>query len=263
MIEFHPHAGGLVSVSGDKTVDIYSLGNTSPAISLEAKDASKSHVWSPSSGAMLLSHSTTNILSFYDPRASPTPQSEIQTNFQTTRPSHSAFLDDTTVIATGISPARMRNMYLYDLRSPLTPKSTIPFDPASSPSISLFPLVDSTRKLLYLLQSHSSSLFAFDFSTSLTSVPTTLQIPSTIAGGALLPPRNVDVMRGEINRVFVLTRKDEIVPVSVRIERKVFVHEMATADRRATWTFMKTYFLMSLFRRRQLRRTSGLEEART
>ena len=221
MIEFHPHAGGLASVSGDKSVDIYSLGNTSPAISLETKDPLKSHSWSPSSGATILSHSSTNILSLYDPRASPAPQSEIQTNFQATRPSHSAFLDDSTVIATGISPARMRNLYLYDLRSPLSPKSTIPFDPASSPSISLFPLVDYTRKLLYLLQSHSSSLFAFDFNSPSTSVPTTLQIPSTIVGGALLPPRNVDVMRGEINRIFVLTRKDEIVPVSVRIERKV------------------------------------------
>jgi len=260
MIEFHPHAGGLVSVSGEKTIDIYSLGNTSPAISLETKDASKSHFWSPNSGTMLLSHSATNVLSVYDPRACPTPQSEIQTNFQATRPSHSTFLDDTTVIATGISISRMRNMYLYDLRSPLTPKSTIPFDPASSPSISLFPLVDSTRKLLYLIQSHSSSLFAFDFNTSLTSVPTTLQIPSTIVGGALLPSRNVDVMRGEINRVFVLTRKDEIVPVSVRIERKVLMYEMANTDRRAIWTFMKIYFLMSLFRRQWSRRTGGLGE---
>jgi WD40 repeat protein len=220
MIEFHPHAGGLVSVSRDHTIDIYSLENLSPAISLESKDPSKSHYWSPISGTTLLSHSATNIVSIYDPRASTSPQSEIQTNFQTTRPSHSTFLDDNTLIITGISPTKSRNLHLYDLRSPLTPKSTIPFDPASSPSISLFPLVDSTRKLLYLLQTHSSSLFAFDFN-SPNPVPTTLQIPSTIVAGTLLPARNVDVMRGEINRVFVLTRKDEIVPVSVRIERKV------------------------------------------
>ena len=218
MIEFHPHAGGLVSVSGDKTIDIYSLEKSSPAISLESKDPSKSHSWSPISGTTLLSHSTTNLLSIYDPRAFPSPQSEIQTHYQTTRPSHSTFLDDTTLVTTGI--AKIRNLQLYDLRSPATPKSTIPFDPASSPSISLFPLVDSTRKLLYLLQTHSSSLFAFDFN-SPNPVPTTLQIPSTIVAGALLPARNVDVMRGEINRVFVLTRRDEIVPVSVRIERKV------------------------------------------
>ena len=261
MIEFHPHAGGLVSVSGDKTVDIYSLEKSSPAISLESKDPSKSHSWSPISGTTLLSHSTTNLLSIYDPRASPSPQSEIQTHYQTTRPSHSTFLDDTTLITTGI--AKIRNLQLYDLRSPATPKSTIPFDPASSASISLFPLVDSTRKLLYLLQTHSSSLFAFDFN-SPNPVPTTLQIPSTIVAGAILPARNVDVMRGEINRVFVLTRRDEIIPVSVRIERKVvpILVEVGGTYGRVIWIFIRICFLMSLFRRRGLQRRSGFMEVR-
>lgn len=41
MIEFRPHARGLVSE--DKTVDIFSQGKYSEAISLESKDPSKSH----------------------------------------------------------------------------------------------------------------------------------------------------------------------------------------------------------------------------
>ena len=244
LIEFHPHAAELVSLSRDKTIDIYSIKRACPALSLQSKDLSKAHSWSPISGNTLISHSATNNLVVYDPRASSTAQSEIATHFQTSRPSHSAFLDDTTIIATGTSPSKIRNLHLYDLRSPLTPKSTIPFDPASSASICLVPLVDSTRKVAYLLQSHSSSLFAFDFNAP-NPVPTTLHIPSTIVAGTLLPPGKVDVMRGEINRVFVLTRRDEIVPVSVRIERKVFPAWRST-DGRVIGIFMRIYFPMCL-----------------
>jgi coronin-7 len=48
-------------------------------------------------------------------------------------------------------------------------------------------------------------------------------IPSTIVGAGMVPATEVDVMRGEINRLFVLTGRDEIIPVSVRIERKSYM----------------------------------------
>lgn len=222
MIQFHPHSGSIVSLSTDKTIDIYSLDKTgAPSLSLSNAEPSKRHFWSPISGAQILSHSTKNILSLYDPRTSPNPQMEITTSYQLNRPSHSAFLNDTTIVTTGTTPSRTRNLKLYDIRSSAQqPKLTIPFDISSSPSVSLLPLVDSTRNLTYIIQSHSSSIFAFDLNEA-NPLPITLQLPSTIIDAALLPQDKVDVMKVEINRLFVLTRKNEIVPVSVRIERKV------------------------------------------
>jgi hypothetical protein len=209
-----------VSLSTDKDIDIYSLEKTLPSLSLNTTDPSKHHSWSPISGSQLLSHSIKNVISLYDPRTSPAPHLEIPSSYQANRPSHSTFLDDTTLLTTGTTLSRSRNLNLYDLRSPTHPKSTIQFDPSSSPSISLLPLVDSTRRLSYIIQSHSSSIFAFDFNET-NPVPVTLQLPSTIVDAAILPVRKVDVMRAEINRVYVLNRRDEIIPVSVRIERKV------------------------------------------
>jgi hypothetical protein len=115
----------------------------------------------------------------------------------------------------------MRNLNLYDLRSPSSPTQSISFDNSSSPSLALVPLVDITRRLVYISQSNSSSLFAFDFNET-NPIATTLYLPSTILGATLLPQLKVDVIQGEINRLYVLTKKDEIIPVSVRIERKVF-----------------------------------------
>ena len=210
-----------VSSATNDGIDIYSLEKSTSSISIST--TSKYHSWSPISGSQLSSHSTSNIISIYDPRASSTPHLEIPTSHQTNRPSHSTFLDDTTVLTTGTSSTtRTRSLSLFDLRSPSKPTSIIPFDPSSSPSISLSPLIDSTRRLTYLIQTHSSSIYAFDFNTP-NPLPTTLQLPSTIVDAALLPLTHVDVMRAEINRVYVLTRKDEIIPVSVRIERKVFL----------------------------------------
>lgn len=211
----------MVSTSTDGSIDVYSLGNPSPALSLATTDFSKQHVWSPLSGKQLASLST-NIVSLCDPRSSTTATSTIETGYQATRPSNLSFLDDENIIVTGTTPSRQRSLKLYDLRNPSTPKHAIPFDQSSSPSISLTPLIDSTRRLAYLIQTHSSSIFAFDFNDP-RPVPTTLMVPSTIVGAGMLPPTEVDVMKGEINRLFVLTGRDEIVPVSVRIERKSYM----------------------------------------
>ena len=219
-----------MSTTCEKNIDIFSLEQpSSSALSISTNDqTSKQHFWSPISGSHLFSHSTSNIISIYDPRASGDVQVDINASYQLNRPSYSGLLDDMTIISTGTTAStRTRSLKLYDLRSPSTPKSIIPFDPSSSPSISLVPLVDTTRRLAYLAQQHSSSIFAFDFNDA-TPTPITLQLPSTIVGGALLPPTDVDVMRAEINRVYVLTRRDEIVPVPVRIERKVWLSFFAS-----------------------------------
>ena len=219
-IQFHSHAGHIVSCTPGtgNTIEFYSLESPSSArLSLTTDTPSKQHFWSPS-GSTLLSYSQSNVLSIYDPRTSPSPQTTIEPHYQTSRPSHATFLSDTTILATGTRSTR--TLTLYDLRSPLSPKLTIPFDSSTAPSVALLPLTDTTRNLGYIVQKHSSSIYAFDFNGS-NPLPTTLQLASTIVDTAILPPRNVDVMRAEINRLFVLSRRDEIIPVSVRVERKV------------------------------------------
>jgi WD40 repeat protein len=223
-VQFHSHARDVISsttaAATGTPIDIYSLQRPStPILSLQASSPSKSHCWSPLSGSTLLSYSTTNTLSLYDPRVSPTPQTTIQPHYTTTRPSHTTFLSDTTILATGTTPST-RTLTLWDLRSPLSANLTVPFDPTAAPSVALVPLTDPSRNLAYIVQKHSSSIFAFDFN-GVNPVATTLQVPSTIVDAAVLPGREIDVMRAEINRVFVLTRRDEIIPVSVRVERKV------------------------------------------
>ena len=220
-IQFHTHASSIASVGTDNGVEIYSIEKSASVISLVSKGASKQHAWSPLSGSQLVSHSAANVVSIYDPRGSADAQLDITTSFQSNRPSYSAFLDDATLIATGTtSTTRTRTLRLFDIRSPATPKLTVPFDSSSSPSLSLVPFVDTARRLVYIAQTHSSSLYAFDLNES-NPVPITLHLPSTIVAASLLPSQKADVMRAEINRVFVLTSRDEIVPVSVRIERKV------------------------------------------
>jgi hypothetical protein len=255
-IQFHPHSGSIVSTSTDKSIDIFTLEKASPSISLVA-NSSKQHTWSPLSGSQLVSHSAKNIISIYDPRASLNAQLDINTMYQANRPSYSTYLDDVTLLSTGTIPStRTRTLALYDIRSPSHPKSTTSFDPSSSPSISLVPLIDPIRRLAYCIQSHSSSIFAFDLNET-NPLPTVLHLPSTIVGAALLPCTKVDVMKAEINRLYVLTRKDEIVPVSVRIERKVSPN-IYSADERVIWIFMRICSLMCLFRKLLLPGKNGL-----
>jgi WD40 repeat protein len=242
-IDFHPHSRELLSVSDDKGIRVCSMLQSFHSLSLTTEDTTKQHFWSPLSGIQIVSHSISNVLSIFDPRSSPTAHMQCATGYQVNRPSHSAFLDDTTVIVSGTTAStRSRSLKLYDLRSPTTPKSVIPFDSSSSPSTSLIPLIDYQRRLAYIVQSHSSSIYAFDFNDP-NPVPTTLQLPSTIVGATLLPSTEVDVMRGEINRLFVLTRKDEIIPISVKIERKVCLIESARLIIRVIWTSMPICFL--------------------
>lgn len=249
-----------MSSSTDTSIEVYSLGISNEALSIPTIESSKQHIWSPLSGNQLFSHSTSNIVRTYDPRTSKDAQLELNSAFQINRPSYSALLDDVSLIATGTIPStRSRSLKLYDLRLPSQPKAIIPFDPASSPSIALVPLVDISRRLAYLIQLHSSSIFAFDFNET-NPLPTTLQLPSTIVGATLLPSTQVDVMRAEINRAFVLTRRDEIVPVSVRIERKVDSFIVTKTNGRPIWIFIKIYFRMCSYPCRHLVRVSGSVE---
>ena len=213
-IQFHSQARDIVSCSTASALDVYSLERPHEAV-LRVHTTCKQHVWSPT-GTTLLAYSPQNTISITDPRSKDVAQ-EITTRYQPARPSHTAFLNDTTIIATGT--AATRTLSLYDLRSPLSPKQTIQFDPAA-PSVGLLPLPDRARNVAYIVQKHSSSVYAFDFNAA-NALPTTLQVPSTIVDAAMLPVGEVDVMRAEINRLFILTRRHEIVPVSVRVERKV------------------------------------------
>ena len=217
-IQFHPQASSLVSLTTPKTIDIHNVTNSSPSLSIPTTDVSKQHFWSLP-GNQLVSYSTSNVVSLFDPRASLDSQLEIKTGYQQNRASVSALLDDNTILATGAASS-IRSLKLFDLRSPSSPKSTISFDSTSSPSSALVPLVDTTRRLAYIVQCHSSSVYAFDFNEA-NPVPSTLQLPSTLVGGCLLPETAVDVMQAEINRLFILTRNETVVPISVRIQRRV------------------------------------------
>jgi coronin-7 len=114
-----------------------------------------------------------------------------------------------------------QTLHLYDLREPASPTLTIQFNTSSSPSTCLFPLIDSIRKIAYLTGRHTSSIYALDLNAN-QPLPTILTLPNTILDAAILPPYQTDVMRAEINRLYVLT-KSEIIPVSVRIERKSYL----------------------------------------
>ena len=67
-------------------------------------------------------------------------------------------------------------------------------------------------------------------------MPITLTLPTTLLDATLLPPHQTDVMRAEINRLYVLS-KNEIIPVSVRVERKSYLdfHEDLFPDVFAPW----------------------------
>ena len=232
-MEFHSHARGIMSMTTDKTMDIYSIETKKEIFSIDTKETTKQHTWSPLSGNHILAHSTSNALTTYDPRTS-SAQLEITTQYMPNRPSTSTFLDDTTILTTGSiskwNPSLMTGslrstmsptIHLYDLRNPTSPTTTIPLTTSSSPSTCLYPLIDPIRKLAYITGRHTSSLYALDFS-SPSPMPTTLTLAGTILDAALLPAYETDVMRAEINRLYVLM-KGAIVPVSVRVERKSYL----------------------------------------
>jgi hypothetical protein len=170
-------------------------------------------------GNILYSQDKSNLISIFDPRASSAAQSHFPTSFALNRPSTSVFLDDTTILITGTRD-RSYNPVLatYDLRSPDRSLLDISL-PTSSPSTSFRILVDIYRRLGYLTGRNTSYIHGFDLNIP-NPASITLTLTSSILDAALLPPTEVNVMNGEINRIFALG-KETVVPVSVRIERKV------------------------------------------
>ena len=228
-MEWHPHAGDLFSLSTDKSIDIYALENGSlasvPQISLSTEsEISKQHYWTPLTGSRLFSHSTKNVISTYDPRSSSLPTTLLSSlNLLPNRPSVSTLLDDTTLLVTGTSSiTRNPLLQIFDLRTtPTLPTHTIDF-PSSSPSSTLIPLCDPHRRTAYLLQTQSSSIYSLDLNAP-APTPTGARLTTTIIGGGLLPPWEVDVMRAEINRIYVAGSAGEIGAVGVRVERRSYL----------------------------------------
>jgi hypothetical protein len=99
-LEFHSHARDMVSLTTKSTIDAYSIEKNEAIFSIETKEAMEQHCWAPFSGSILLGHSTSNVLRTYDPRASSRAQLEIAG--QSNRLLTSTFLDDTTILSTGL-----------------------------------------------------------------------------------------------------------------------------------------------------------------
>jgi len=133
-MEFHSHARGIMSMTTDKTMDIYSIETKKEIFSIDTKETTKQHTWSPLSGNHILAHSTSNALTTYDPRTSSSAQLEITTQYMPNRPSTSTFLDDTTILTTG--SISKKKPFTDDRKSTL---DNVSYDPPLRSTQSNFP----------------------------------------------------------------------------------------------------------------------------
>lgn len=146
------------------------------------------------------------------------------------------------IFTTGFSRTRDREYSLFEGRMLGNPIKTSRVDTSTGV---LMPLVDKERSIVYLAGRGDMSLrwvevggpavFTEGESTRLSSstLSTTELIPidessgstpfpSQIAGAALLPPHQMDLMKAEINRLVVLAN-DAVVPVPINVPRRQYI----------------------------------------
>ncbi|XP_051877130.1 coronin-7 isoform X3 [Pristis pectinata] len=215
---FHPSADAVLASGAGNVAKVWDLTQQKALAALEDHgDQIQSLTWK-GDGCLLGSSCKDKMLRVFDPRAKSSAVQSVK--------GHDAIKDSRliwlsaldTVLSTGFSQVRERQVRLWDVRRFTTPLSTLTIDTAQG---SLIPLYDADSGLLILAGKGDNVLRCFEVSTADATLTQVSQCLTEVKsrGVAAVPKLALDVMSCEVIRLLQLT-DNSIVPISYNVPRK-------------------------------------------
>ncbi|KAJ2552865.1 hypothetical protein EV175_003150 [Coemansia sp. RSA 1933] len=245
--QFFPTVPGMLVSAADKEVKIWNVNAASKGAIWETTSASTIDSVAVKGGGQLLATSTHDgIITIHDPRQSFASEGSVvgrSTAFHAPgRPTRTLWLGDRPfLISTGMTKMRERSAALWDQRSLSRPVASLVLQPSMKP---LIPLFDEDTSLLYLAEKGDCTIRWADAdpssSTPLAEVGSVV-LGHQVSGCAMLPKHQLNVMGGEIARLYVVSDNcgagagGAVIPISQVAPRKTYLdfHSDIFPDTRA------------------------------
>ncbi|KAL7409785.1 hypothetical protein BDY24DRAFT_418504 [Mrakia frigida] len=212
---FHPTTPSLLLTTTATTVSIWDTSSscTDPVIALEP--FSPKGLWGVSwswNGQEIAGAGKDGSFGVWTPRTSTTAQTSPSV-FNALKQAAVASVGDLWLVPS-FSKSRERQLLLFSSKDLSTPISTIRIDFETAP---LFAVVDNERRIVYLAGKGESTIRSFEVSDAGVITPcSAVSLPTAFAAITLAPASVLDVMSAEINRVLVVGRSTEMIPVPIK-----------------------------------------------
>ncbi|CAO1629952.1 unnamed protein product [Sympodiomycopsis kandeliae] len=229
LVRWHPHAEGLVlSASlGSPVVALWDINDTSsPVISFRVRPGAKAGtgkyvhdvIWDRN-GSKIYIALADGTVHCYDPRHQ-SPQSLSSTpapSFGLPKPIRLAVTSSHLIVST-LTSSRQRQLLIYTLSNLQSATQTITLDTSSHP-LSLSSM-DIDRNLIFMASRGDTTVRWIEVGNQFSQG--SFPISKPITSITLLPSTAVDVMKAEIDRLYILAGQ-EVIPVSVVIPQRQLI----------------------------------------
>ncbi|XP_018024017.1 coronin-7 [Hyalella azteca] len=217
---FHPTTEFILSIAYYDTIKIWDILHQKEISCCQgATDQLQSTTWR-GDGSMLASSGKDRVVRLHDPRAPHKAALECN-GHQSAKDSRIVWLGDTdSILSTGYSSSRIREMSLRDVRAFDKPVKTQQFDASTG---ILMPLYDADTRMLFLAGKADVSIMYWEVTNKEPYLTEGLKHTgsSQTKGACLVPKRGLDVMAGEVNRVLQLT-PSAVIPITYQVPRKTY-----------------------------------------
>ncbi|KAK3909371.1 Coronin-7 [Frankliniella fusca] len=218
-VRFHPTADCLLSSTSYTTLALWDVAAQKEIFSnSQHSEVIQSMSWK-TDGRLIVTSCKDKKLRVYDPRAT-TSITHTTDSHQSIKDSRVVWLGDSNrILTTGFDAARLRQVYIRDLRKFSEPEKSLELD--SSTGI-LMPLFDPDTNMLFLAGKGDITIMYMEV---LDREPFLVEgirhSGEQTKGACLVPKRALAVMQAEVNRLLQLT-SSSVIPIMYQVPRKSY-----------------------------------------
>ncbi|KAF6019302.1 hypothetical protein EB796_022391 [Bugula neritina] len=219
-LSWNPLVSSLMYVVAGNLLRLYDVRTTTKMFEFDdQEEVIQGACWSLD-GSHIVTSSKDLLVRLFDPRANSSAALQSCPGHEVVNDSRIIYVNDNRIITTGFCTDRSRRAMIYDTRNLSGALDNVDFD--SSHGI-LVPLFDQDTNMLYAYGRGDNNV---RFMESTSKPPYLVQaacdlLKAQVKGACLVPKTAVDVMKGEVNRLLVLS-KDSVVPVPYIIPRRSY-----------------------------------------
>lgn len=214
LVCWNPQVGGILAVGSGTKLDIYSQSSGKIEQTIDVPSPIITMDWSHD-GTSVLTISKDGALRIVDVRVCKIVQ---ECKLSGSKQVVKSLPSDQWVVSS-MSRMRERELNLYSIHEPTKSIKSWNFGTASTP---LIPIVDTSRKIVYLLDKSGGTLRWIEMVAPYNEGAAGTSVEQS-SSACLIHPFGLQVMEGEINRVMIADTKGNTVPVKITIGRKSYV----------------------------------------
>ena len=218
----HPNASDITVLGQGKTVQIWNYNTKKTIASVDNVENVQDLSWKDS-GDLFAVSGQDNLVKIFDPRVQ-TKSINSFTSHDGHKPTKICWAGSTDLIFTvGFNSKRYREYSLWDVRNTLQPLVCTSIDSGQG---QITPLYDQDTGMVYLAGKGDMKLsfveIRADQKVPIDNSSLAYNSPLQIVGACLTPKLSLNVMEGEVARLFTISNDSSIIPVKVTIPRKSY-----------------------------------------